>query len=145
MEHLVKKSLDINPGLRSGRSTGEVLEGLRREAAEGASLNSAPPAAEGRPRLSKEERRKQTIRFFLEQKLEEFSEEAEGIRVRQEQLAREQRELQQQYAEDITDFLGMMAGGGDAPEAREVLRNFRKFLADLGLTEAEAIARARRG
>ena len=28
MEHLVKKSLDVNPGLRAGRSTQEVLQSL---------------------------------------------------------------------------------------------------------------------
>ncbi len=144
MEHLVKKSLDINPALRHGQDTGEVLAGLKQQAI--ARSDAQAPAAGGegrRPRLSKEERRKQTISFFFEQKLEEFDDDSADILERERKLAEEKADLQAQYAEEIVDFLGMMAGGAETPEAREVLRTFRKFLTALGLTEAQVTERAR--
>ena len=61
MEHLVKKSLDINPNLRGGRDTQEILKGLRKEAVSKSAVGKAaadssdvaePTAAEKKAKLA---------------------------------------------------------------------------------------------
>ena len=69
MEHLVKKSLDVNPGLRAGRSTQEVLKSLRQEAIANAEAGQPDaalsiPEAAASPAVSADERRLKSIQFF---------------------------------------------------------------------------------
>jgi hypothetical protein len=141
VEHLVKKSLDINPALRNSKKTAEVMTALREEArarAQGGSPGSTTA------NLSKTDRRKQTITFFFTQKQEDFDEAVSGILERERALAAEKAALQGQFIQELADFLQMATGGVDSPEAREVVHSFRKFVTDLGINEAELFVRARR-
>lgn len=73
-EHLVKKTLDVNPGMRGDMDTGEVMEGLRAQAlAQARGSARAEPKRSAGPKRSKADRRKQTITFFFEQKNEELA------------------------------------------------------------------------
>lgn len=132
MEHLVKKSLAVNPALRGGMKTSEVLESLRQQVI---------AKADG----GKEEQRKSRphIGSFFEQKYKEFQGETADLLERERKLAEEKAGIQARYVEMIVGFLGMTAGGADTAEAREVLMTFREFLSDLGLTEAQIIERTR--
>lgn len=140
MEHLVKKSLDVNPHLRSGRRTGEVLRELKEEAVARAQAEQ-PSASKRQANVS--DRRKSTIAFFLEQKAGEFKDQLADITAREKLLQQEKDALKATVADDIADFLALMAGAADSPEAREVLREQRAFLTALGLTDGDVIERAR--
>ena len=41
--------------------------------------------------------------------------------------------------DEIVDFLSLIAGAGDSAEAREVMRAYRKFLKELGVSEDDII------
>jgi hypothetical protein len=144
-EHLVKKSLDINPALRRGMATHEVLEELRKEAVarsqHGATQPEAAPAQASRANLS--DRRKSTVAFFLEQKAQEFDAAAGEIAVRERLLLNEKQELQKRIAQDLVDFLSLMSGGVDAPECHEILKDFRGFLTKLGSSDADLLRQAK--
>ena len=147
MEHLVKKSLDINPNLRDGKATNEVMDDLRAQVLARSRGGGAAPAAGGsasapaaKPKGDLSSRRKSTISFFFEQKAAEFEEEAKELLRQEEELRRQRAELNERYADELTDFLGLMSGG-ESPEAREVIREFRKFLADIDLNEAALLKR----
>ena len=101
MEHLVKKSLDVNPGLRAGRSTQEVLQNLRKEAVDPA---SAGAAAQARPKASVSEKRRKTMEFFLEQKAEEYRESADSIMIRMKALEHELTGVRETTVDELIDF-----------------------------------------
>lgn len=132
MEHLVKKSLDVNPGLRAGRSTQEVLQNLRQEAV---NTPAADAGASPRPKASMAEKRRKTIEFFLEQKAEEYRESADHVAIRIKALEHELTGIRATTADELIDFLSLISGGTDSPEAREVLRNYRDLLKELGVSD----------
>ena len=143
MEHLVQKSLAINPSLRGAKSTGEVLEDLRKQAV--TRSKSAPPTPEPpTPKVDLAERRRSTITFFFEQKAQEFKEAARELVAREQQLQKEKQGLKAKVVEELADFLVLVSGGGETPEARQVMRDFRVFLQDLGVTEADVLRVASR-
>ena len=139
MEHLVKKSLDINPGLRQDRSTREFLRGIKKEAVEKSGRGGKRSPDPAKKKASLAQRRRNTIEFFFEQKLEEYGETAEEILKRIQALEAELKESRQSSFEEIVDFLSLIAGSGDSPEAREVMRAYRKFLKELGVSEDDII------
>jgi hypothetical protein len=145
MEHLVKKSLDINPNLRGGKDTREVLEDLKREAvarAKQGGASEAAPTGAAAPRANLAERRKSTMVFFFEQKAQEFDSAVADIDARERLIQRERKDLQERFSGDLVDFIALMAGG-DSPELRDVLREFRAFLAKLGANDQEIIRQAK--
>ena len=104
MEHLVQKSLAINPSLRGAKSTGEVLEDLRKQAV--TRSKSAPPTPEPpTPKVDLAERRRSTITFFFEQKAQEFKEAARELVAREQQLQKEKQGLKAKVVEELADFL----------------------------------------
>ena len=139
MEHLVKKSLDINPGLRRDRSTREFLKGIKKEAIEKSDRGASSPGEPTKKKASLAQRRRSTIEFFFEQKLEEYGEAAEEILKRIQALEAELKEARENSFDEIVDFLSLIAGAGDSPEAREVMRAYRKFLKELGVSEDDII------
>ena len=139
MEHLVKKSLDVNPGLRAGRSTQEVLQNLRKEAVDPA---SAGAAAQARPKASVSEKRRKTMEFFLEQKAEEYRESADSIMIRMKALEHELTGVRETTVDELIDFLSLISGGTDSPEAREVLRQYRDLLKELGVSDDDILRAA---
>ncbi len=147
IEHLVKKSLDINPNLRGGKDTREVLEDLKREALArskqgGGAAPAEGPAAASAPRANLAERRKSTMAFFFEQKAQEFDGAIADLDARERLLHKERKELQERFTADLTDFVALMAGG-DSPEVREVLKEQRAFLTKLGANEQEILRQAK--
>ena len=145
MEHLVKKSLDINPGLRDGRTTQEILEGLRQEAVARSGTADTPPApSASEKKASLAQRRRSTIEFFFEQKTEEFNSGARDVRARMRGLEKDLAALQRSTRDEMVDFLALLAGGADSPEAREVMRSHRNFLKELGCSDADIIAAAKK-
>lgn len=154
MEHLVKKSLDINPNLRDGRDTQEILKGLRSEAvskstagkassgADASSEVAAPSAAEKQAKLAA--RRRSTIEFFFEQKAEEFEAASQEVNVRRRALEQELKKLQADALDEVVDFLSLLAGGAESPEARDVMKAYRKFLKELGVSDTEIVQAAKR-
>jgi hypothetical protein len=146
MEHLVKKSLQINPELRDGKGTHEVMDSLRQQAiAQSRSRAAPPPAAPSGPDKSAlADRRKSTIAFFFEQKAKEVEEAQKDLAVREAALKKERQELQQRVSGELADFLGMMSGAVESPETREVLKDFKSFLSQLGVAPEELLQRAKR-
>ena len=102
MEHLVKKSLDVNPGLRAGRSTQEVLQNLRKEAVNKPGTESTAAA---KPKASVSEKRRKTMEFFLEQKAEEYRESADEIILRMKSLEHELTSIRETTVDELIDFL----------------------------------------
>lgn len=139
MEHLVKKSLDVNPGLRAGRSTHEVLQSLRQEALANAQAGhpdatlSVPEAAA--PTSSADERRLKSIQFFLDQKGAEFAADSQGIASQIASLQAQLDGLRAAAVSDLADFLSLVGGGSQSPETRRALREHRELLSALGITE----------
>jgi hypothetical protein len=147
MEHLVKKSLDINPELRDGMRTGEVMDSLKQQALARSKTQPQGKGTPGRPADDKAalaERRKSTISFFCEQKAKEYEEGSKALAIKEVALRKEREGLQARVANELSDFLGMIAGGTDGVEAREVLRTFRAFLSELGVTDTDLLARAKK-
>ncbi len=151
MEHLVKKSLDINPNLRDGRDTQEILKGLRSEAVSKSAAGKVaadssgvpePSAAEKKAKLAA--RRRSTIEFFFEQKAEEFEAASREVNARRRALEAELKKLQATAVDEVVDFLSLLAGGADSPEARDVMKSYRKFLKELGVSDAEIVQAAKR-
>jgi hypothetical protein len=147
VEHLVKKSLDINPSLRRGKDTREVLDALKKEAVarsrQGSASGEAQTSGAEPSRVNLADRRKSTMVFFLEQKSQEFEGGAADIEAREKLLAREKQDLQKRFAEDIVDFLALMSGSTENPETREVLKDFRGFLTRLGITDQDLLRLAK--
>ncbi len=141
MEELVKKSLDVNPALGGGRDAKQVIASFKEEAS-GAARTS--PGAMPPPRASLAERRKATIKFFLEQKQEELEELSADITAREKLLAEERRQLQQRVYEEVVDFLALVSGGTESQEAREAVHECRSFIAELGVTEIDVIKGAQK-
>ena len=141
VEHLVKKSLDINPGLRQDRSTIEFLKGIKKEAVDksGAGAAHHAPAGKAQTKADRAQRRRNTIEFFFEQKMEEYVEAAQDITHRIQALESELDQTRKASFEEIVDFLSLIAGSGDSAEAREVMRAYRKFLKELGVTDDEVM------
>lgn len=139
MEHLVKKSLDVNPGLRAGRSTQEVLQNLRKEAVNPAGAQASTSA---KPKASVSEKRRKTMEFFLEQKAEEYRESADHIALRMKALEHELAGVRETTVDELIDFLSLISGGTDSPEAREVLRTYRDLLKELGVSDNDILQAA---
>ena len=139
MEHLVKKSLDVNPGLRGGRSTQEVMQNLRKEAV---NPSAAEAAAVAKPKASVSEKRRKTMEFFLEQKAEEYRDSADSIMIRMKALEHELAGVRETTVDELIDFLSLISGGTDSPEAREVLRQYRDLLKELGVSDDEILRAA---
>ena len=117
-----------------------MLANLRQQAiAQSKQGGGAPSAA---PKASVAERRKSTIAFFLEQKAGEFEEVEADISTREKALQQERRELQGRVTDEIADFLGLMSGGVETPEARDILHHQRAFLTQLGISEVDLLKRA---
>ena len=140
MEHLVKKSLDVNPGLRAGRSTQEVLKSLRQEAVANAEAGQPDaalniPEAAASPAVSADERRLKSIQFFLEQKGAEFASDSQGIASQIASLQAQLDGLRAAAVSDLADFLSLVGGGSDSAEARRALRDHRDLLSALGVSE----------
>ncbi len=142
MEQLVKKSLDVNPELRGGKSTHEVLAALREEAI--ARSKSGGTSQPEQPTTSLADRRRGTIAFFLEQKVKEFGESEADISAREKVLRAERAELQARVVDDIEVFLALLSDGNESPEVRMVLTQFKHFLQQLGTSETQLLAAARR-
>ena len=144
MEQLVKKSLEINPEMRGGKRTAEVMEDLRKQAV--GQSKSAPTAVSTAPKPSLTERRLSTMAFFFEQKQAEFQENLGEIAVKERELEKEKKELKVRFGDELTDFLALMSGGTETPESKEILRRYRSFVAALGLNEADIlrVAKTRR-
>ena len=85
------------------------------------------------------QRRRNTIEFFFEQKAEEFEATSLDMASRMRALQDEHRQNQANTLDEIVDFLSLLAGGGESPEAREVMRVYRKFLSELGVSDADVI------
>ena len=145
MEHLVKKSLDINPGLRQQRSTREFLSGIKKEAVAKSNASASKAAPVEKKKVSLSQRRKSTIEFFFEQKMEEYTESAEEVMGRIQLLEEELRTAQESTVSEIVDFLSMISGSANSPEAREVMREYRQFIKALGISEEEIIKACREG
>jgi len=140
MEHLVKKSLDVNPGLRAGRSTQEVLKSLRQEAMASAQAGEPDgalsiPEAASMPTASPDERRLKSIQFFLDQKGAEFAADSQGIADQIAGLQAQLDGLRAAAVSDLADFLSLVGGGSDSPETRRALRDHRELLSALGISE----------
>jgi hypothetical protein len=165
MEQLVKKSLEINPQLKDGKNTRQVLADLRNQAlarsksgsggggpssmgggqstmGQARSVGSAPAATAAKPDMAA--RRKNTISFFFEQKASEFEESVVDINMREKALQKEKNELQQRFFDELVDFFTLMAGGAQSPESRAVLVEQRAFLSQLGVAEADLIREVQR-
>ena len=140
MEHLVKKSLDVNPGLRAGRSTQEVLKSLRQEAMANAQAGQpgaalSIPEATATPAASPDERRLKSIQFFLDQKGAEFASDSQGIASQIASLQAQLDGLRAAAISDLADFLSLVGGGSESPETRRALRDHRELLNALGVSE----------
>lgn len=138
MEHLVRKSIEINPMLQTERDLNESVKAIKAQAAGPAQSDVQPRAT-----LSKSERRKQTIAFFFGQKEEEFNDDMAQLIEQKRQLEAQMAQVQATYCSEVVDFLAMMQGGADTPEAQSVLGEFGRFLKALGVSEGEVIARVR--
>ena len=157
MEELVRKSLKVNPALKDGRDTTQVLDDLRSQAVGKSERHSggratrpsmkpgragkqtAPAAVDNRT-----ERRVKTITFFLHQKMEDLEEQEADINAQERILANKRQEIKATAIDEIADFFGLMSGGAESPEAREGLRQYRTFLDQLGVSEVDIARRARR-
>ena len=53
------------------------------------------------------------------------------------------REAQQRILDEMIDFLSLMAGGAESPEAREIIKQYKAFLAQLGTSEVELVRHVR--
>ncbi len=146
-EHLVKRALEINPSLRGGeKSTHEVMEDLRAQARARSKTGGAEEAPAAPPTKNEMvERRKASVSFFLEQKSNELDQALSDITARERLLADEKKALQKRVAQEIGDFLSLVASGQEAPpEIREVLSRFRALMQKLSVTEADILRASRR-
>ena len=50
--------------------------------------------------------------------------------------------IRETAVDELIDFLSLISGGTDSPEAREVLRTYRDLLKELGVTEADILQAA---
>lgn len=156
MEELVRKSLQVNPSLKDGKSTGQVIDDLRSMALERSARHGGPGGqggagaargGGGRPEApadERSERRVKTISFFLLQKQEELAEQEADLAAQERALAKRRQELTARLLDEVAEFFGLMAGGAESPEARTALRQQRAFIEQLGVSEADLARRARR-
>ncbi|MBI5507583.1 MAG: hypothetical protein HY903_02405 [Deltaproteobacteria bacterium] len=143
VEQLVKKSLDINPDLRDGKNTHQVMQDLKRQAV-ARSKEGGAGGGIAAPRGNLAERRRGTIAFFFEQKASDFETAVADVTARERLLQQEKQALRDQVVGDLADFFALMAGGIQSPEAKDVIRENRPFLSKLGITEADLVAAASR-
>ena len=129
-EHLVRRSLAVNPSMRDGRTTHQVMDNMRAEAVQKAGTprdGTTPAGLTGSATGSKSAtaRLRQTIEFFFEQKSLDYRDLADELDERLRALEIERAELRDSIAGELLDFLSLMAGGGDSPEARAVFKQYR--------------------
>lgn len=159
IDHLVKKSLEINPSLRQGRrSTGEVMADLKKQAIASAKEAAAergpaeaPPASPGAatappPPDDPQQvanrvaaKRKVTVTYYLEQKSADYQRRLVSIQQREAQLQAERAALQQETLNDVVDFFTVVTFGTQGTEARDALAAAGQYLQKLGLTEAQLL------
>lgn len=135
MEHLVKKSLNINPELPDAAQPEQIVKTLRGEAPEKSlSQGSAESPHQRKKALAK--RRRDTIAFFFEQKRLEFDESMTVLLQKIALIEGQQDTLKEQTIQALVDFLSLLPGAADSPEAREVMRQHQELLQLLGITDA---------
>jgi len=144
VEHLVQKSLEVNPELRGGgKSTHEVLVDLKNQAiARSKRLGKKAKAAEGRQRDATE-RRRDTMAFFFERKAAELDSVLADVTARERLLQRERQEACLRLTDEAVDFLALMSDFAESDAGQEVLDAFADFIQKLGVSERELLARVR--
>jgi hypothetical protein len=152
MEKLIKQSIKVNPTIKDGRSTQAVIDDFRQQAAALTKKGGVETMPKIMPSTSAKtesavaglsERRLTTIKFFFEQKVEEFDVEQKDILIRERELQKDKDTLRFKFIAALADFFSLMAGGAESPEARKIMRDFSGFLQALGVSESDIVRKTR--
>jgi len=151
VDEMVRASLAVNPNLKHGASTNTFLAKLREQAMSGgapspssSSAGGGKAAASDAP-ASIDDKRKQTIRLFLDLKSDDLDRELGVLEQQRAAIEAQEAALKQRAAEEIVDHLMVVnAAGADLSLAKEVLREFKALLARLGVTDNDLLRQAHR-
>ncbi|MEE2960162.1 MAG: hypothetical protein VYA34_05410 [Myxococcota bacterium] len=146
MEELLKKSLEISPDLKQGKTTEEALAAYKSQMASSPATQPRSPKQQQTPHTTStlpttDEQRRRTIHFFLDEKGAEYQKELGRIQEKIRSLERERKALRKRIMGDIIDFLSLVASRTDQTETRSVLKNYRTLLKELGASEADIFSR----
>jgi hypothetical protein len=140
VDEMVRKSLAVNPGLRQGRATVEVLQGLRDEVLARAKTGPAPAP---KPDPGRPDARLEAIEIFLRDKARTFPELSADVRHKIAALQAHLQTLREDTLKAISDLVGAMLQTGLDPKAcQRSLAQFRDLLGQLDVTEQEILQRA---
>ncbi|MBN1962775.1 MAG: hypothetical protein JW841_17730 [Deltaproteobacteria bacterium] len=141
VDELVRKSLDVNPEMRRGRDTQEVLDELRGKAIAKAkaqpSNNETPIAFSGKdPRL-------QTIEIFMRDKAQNYPKIISELEARIESIRKEIEQTRIGTISEITELVkAMLLSGAQTQGIHSTLNAFRDLLTSLKTNEFDIVNNA---
>jgi flagellar motility protein MotE (MotC chaperone) len=153
VEQMVKKSLQVNPGMRAANmSTTAFLEDLRKKTAAaikaektGAAAPSGrtAPGQKPAPAGVTDDPRQRTVAIFLQEKRQTYEQESASVRAQIKALEQKRDGLNKKTIDEIADLLMVvLASGGDATGMQKVLKQYDDLLAQLGVSANDLIRKA---
>lgn len=135
MEDLVRASLAVNPAMRGGLDTVDVMERLRQQAAE----QPGEPAEAQAPSASDEERaaRRANLELFLKSKQRDVREKLTALEEQRKQLEAEVQATRRRALAELVDFLTLLAL--DESEWSRLLAAHQELLTALKITTSELL------
>jgi len=138
-ERVVRKMLRVNPELRRGRTTFQVKRALE----QGEPLrgdDESAGAQEARPAGSE---LKEAVGFFVSGKADKLRAKLADIDLRRRALEAEEQRVRVDMGEQVVAFVGLLDDGTVAVHGNRVLSSHADFLAQVGLTPAALLNKAR--
>jgi hypothetical protein len=136
MEDLVRASLAVNPTMRGGLETADVVERLRQQATETPVSKSAPPP-EGGGSAEERDARRANVEFFLKSKRREVREKLSALDEQRRQLEIQVEASKRRAMVELVDFLTL--SGLDKTEASRVLGTHKELLSDLNTNAPDVL------
>ena len=149
-EKVVRKMLQVNPGMRQGRSTMQVKKALEQGAVisvkDGASAAPAATGKDARPHAAGVAGElDDTVGFFLRGKAEAFRAALGDFLARRRALDEEEARTKKQLREQIGGFVSLLDAKAVEAHGAATLAKHGELLRLLGVTPAELLEAARRG
>lgn len=140
VDELVRKTLDVNPEIRRGRDTQEVLDELRGKAVAKAKTG---PAGSLVAAFGGKDPRLQTIDIFLREKGQVFPKLITEFEARITAIRQEMEQARLTTIAEILELVGvLMVSNAPADAVQTILRDHRALFAALKVTEVEILTSA---
>lgn len=141
-EQVVRKMLKVNPELRKGRTTFQVKKALEKGEPVGGDERAAPEAPANEKRSDGHELA-ETVDFFVSGKATKLDATLADIDARRRALEAEEQRARAEMAEQVVSFVALLDDGAIAAHGKKALSRHADFLAQLGLTPASLLDKAR--